>query len=603
MELLFKRLREVNITCNPKKCRFGLEEIEYVGHTLTKDGWSFARSKIDRVLEWPEPKTKGDLKKFIGLVNYFHSHVVNMSDHVHLLEGILHENTQYNRRHRNDGLQWNDKSRKIFHDVKEAIDKLPMLYFLDTEAPIYLETDASDYGIGGVLYQVIEGQTKIIELFSKSLCGPLRNWSTPDKEAYAIYYAFAKYEYLLHSSKFILRTDHKNLTYLNFEGSKKIRRWRALISDYNFTIEHIKGDDNIVADQMSRCCQDVNDIISADLTSNSTPNNEELDNRDSFIMSLDSMEELTTYFDGHDELLVLDEEDISIPQDKYDHIESVHNALVGHNGVNRTMYKLYRKGVHFPKMRLWVRQFIRMCPFCQKMEYKRLKANVVPFTLSTYEAMLKLSLDSIGPLPEDSRGNKYILVIIDTFTRWTMCYPLQSLNAIDCVRTLIQHIGIFGAPSEFVTDNGSQFDNSLFNEIISMLRDKYKIVVKHSLSVAYSRQEQGIVERANNEVLLGMKAIVYEENTITSYFWSDYILFIQRILYTGVNSKYPSQLVTQRYIQSTLWAPSQLATQRYIQSIVGSITVGNTDIHSKYIIGSITVDIASVLLSIWIVVF
>ena len=65
-------------------------------------------------------------------------------------------------------------------------------------------------------------------------------------------------------------------------------------------------------------------------------------------------------------------------------------------------------------------------------------------------------MNSIGPFPKDSRGNKYILVIIDTFTRWTMCYPLQPLSAIDCVRAIAQHIGIFGAPSEFVTDNGSQ---------------------------------------------------------------------------------------------------------------------------------------------------
>ena len=252
---------------------------------------------------------------------------------------------------------------------------------------------------------------------------------------------------------------------------------------------------------------------------------------------------LETYFEENNELLVLDEDEISIPQDIYTHIQAVHNALVGHNGVNRTIKKLYSKGIRFPKMRMWVRQFIQMCPFCQKMEYKRLKTQVVPFTLATYGAMLKLSLDSIGPLPEDSRGNKYILVIIDTFTRWTMCYPLQTLNAVDCVRALIQHIGIFGTPSEFVTDNGSQFNNTLVDEIISMLRDKFKASSGHSLSLAYSHQEQGIVERANKEVLRHIKAIVYDENS--TYYWSDYIPFVQRILNTEVHS-------------STLWTPSQL---------------------------------------------
>ena len=117
---------------------------------------------------------------------------------------------------------------------------------------------------------------------------------------------------------------------------------------------------------------------------------------------LSRMVELESIFDNDNDILVLDEIEVSFAQDKYVHFEFVHNAMVGHSGVNRTMLKLYMKGVRFPKMRMWVRQFIQMCPFCRKMEYKRLKANVMPFTLATYEAMLKLSMDSIGPLREDS---------------------------------------------------------------------------------------------------------------------------------------------------------------------------------------------------------
>ena len=550
MELLFQRLRKVNLTCNPKKCRFGLSEIEYVGHTLNKDGWTFSRSQIDRVLDWPMPENKGEMKQFLGLCNYFHTHVKDMSTLTNPLSDLVYseDNVTYTKRQRATRIEWDEKSRLAFQDLKEAIDNLPLLHFIDVRAPIYLETDASDYGIGGVLYQIDnsdEKPVKIIEFFSKSLSGQLRNWSTPDKEAYAIYYAFVKYDYLLHNSKFILRTDHKNLTYINFEGSKKVLRWKMLLQQYDFQIEYIEGADNVMADPLSRLCQK-NEIVttsdSANIISSDVINGNE-SNTDRNAMILSTMVELESIFDLGNDLLVLEEEDISIPQDKYVQIESVHNAMVGHNGVNRTMLKLNRKGIRFPKMRMWVRQFIQMCPFCQKMEYKRLKANVVPFTLATYEAMLKLSMDSIGPLPEDSRGNKYILVIIDTFTRWTMCYPLQSLSATDCVRAIIQHIGIFGAPSEFVTDNGSQFNNSLIDEIVSMFRDKYKIAVKHSTALAYSHEEQGIVERANREVLEGMKAIVYAENS--TYYWSDYIPFVQRILNTEVHS-------------STLWAPSQL---------------------------------------------
>ena len=538
VELVFKRLREVNVTCNPKKCRFGLKEIDYVGHTLSKDGWTFSRSQIDRVLDWQMPTNKGELMKFLGLCKYFTTHVQDMTSVTQPLSAMIHDGLDpYTKRHRNVMLKWTDKTREAFKNVKIAIDQLPLLYFIDVSQPIYLETDASDYGIGGVLYQMINGEKKIIEFFSKSLSGSLRNWSTPDKEAYAIYYAFAKYDYLLYSSKFILRTDHKNLTYINFEGSKKVLRWKMLLQQYDFEIEYIEGEKNVVADCMSRLCPDSDDSNESITEVTSTVK------ADEGIAMLDTICEIITLFDEDNELLVLDEDEISIPQDKYAHIESVHNALVGHNGVNRTMHKLNRKGIRFPKMRMWVKQFIQMCPFCQKMEYKRLKAKVVPFTLATYGAMLKLSIDSIGPLPEDSRGNKYVLVVIDTFTRWTMCYPLQTLNAVDCIRALIQHIGIFGAPSELISDNGSQFDNTLVEEIVSMLRDKYKVTKRQSFSLAYSHEEQGIVERVNRGVLEGMKAIVYEENS--TYYWSDYLPFIQRILNTEVHS-------------STLWAPSHL---------------------------------------------
>ena len=74
---------------------------------------------------------------------------------------------------------------------------------------------------------------------------------------------------------------------------------------------------------------------------------------------LSAMVELVTIFDMDIDLLVFGEMDVSIPQDKYVHIDFVHNAMVDHNGVNRIMQKkLYKKGLRFPKMRMWVRQFI-----------------------------------------------------------------------------------------------------------------------------------------------------------------------------------------------------------------------------------------------------
>ena len=64
-----------NITLNPKKCRFGLDQIEYVGHVINEHGKTFTRDKLDSVVNFPEPKTHGQMLSFLGLANYFRQHI------------------------------------------------------------------------------------------------------------------------------------------------------------------------------------------------------------------------------------------------------------------------------------------------------------------------------------------------------------------------------------------------------------------------------------------------------------------------------------------------------------------------------------------------
>ena len=81
------RCRRANIKLNPRKCRVGLEEIEYLGHTISETKCHFTRSKLDRITAFPKPKDCGELKQFLGLANYFHSHVRGLSS----MEGPLNE--------------------------------------------------------------------------------------------------------------------------------------------------------------------------------------------------------------------------------------------------------------------------------------------------------------------------------------------------------------------------------------------------------------------------------------------------------------------------------------------------------------------------------
>ena len=91
-----------------------------------------------------------------------------------------------------------------------------------------------------------------IAFMSKSLNKTERNWTTIEKECYAIVHTLRKYEYLLRDVKFTLKTDHANLLYMNIPPSSKVLRWKLAIQEYDFDVYHIPGPDNIAADAFSR---------------------------------------------------------------------------------------------------------------------------------------------------------------------------------------------------------------------------------------------------------------------------------------------------------------------------------------------------------------
>ena len=153
---------------------------------------------------------------------------------------------------KNRRLVWTDEGRTAFHLIKEAINNCTTLFFIDDHSPINCFTDASDFGIGGYLCQVVEGVERPIAFVSHSLSAQEIRWSTIEKECYAIVYCLNKLNYLLGDRAFTLRTDHKNLTYIDADNNEKVKRWKIAIQQYDVTIEYIKGPDNIIADGMSR---------------------------------------------------------------------------------------------------------------------------------------------------------------------------------------------------------------------------------------------------------------------------------------------------------------------------------------------------------------
>jgi hypothetical protein len=322
------------------------------------------------------------------------------------------------------------------------------------------------------------------------------------KEGYAIFYSIIHNEHLLGGIHFTLKTDHRNLTFINSEGSPKVYRWKLRIQEFSFDLKYVKGEDNPIADINSRACPKLGDSFLGEY-------------KDQILSVLAGP---LQHKDAHEKRL-------HIPDKEYKQIASCHNSgKVGHFGVDTTIKQMEDRGIHFKRMRELVSTFICNCPVCQKMRavHKCIRAH--PFTLASYEPWKVMNIDSIGPLPPDENGNCYIIVIVCCFTRWVELFPAKDATAIEAARALMTHCGRFIVHPTFLrSDNGSQYVNAIIAELCLLLGTAQELITP------YSHEENGIVERMNKEVMRHLRDIVFD-NKSTEQWGSHCLLFVQRIL-------------------------------------------------------------------------
>ena len=224
-----------------------------------------------------------------------------------------------------------------------------------------------------------------IASLSKAFIGTQLNWATIQKEAYAIYFCCKNVHSLLSDRKFSILTDHHNLIQLKTSSNPVIIRWALSLSELDFSLGFIKGSKNVIADSMSRLCENnmlMNTPVVAPLISSA----------------------------------IVESEHPS--PDQHALIASHHNSSVGHMGVQVTLKRMLSSNLTWKYMRQHVKHFLRNCPVCQKLSAVKFPTHSHPFTTSSYSPMQVLNIDFIGPFPDKG----YILTVIDTFTRWVELY-------------------------------------------------------------------------------------------------------------------------------------------------------------------------------------
>ena len=214
--------------------------------------------------------------------------------------------------------------------------------------------------------------------------------------------------------------------------------------------------------------------------------------------------------------------EFQVPHKERELIVKVHNEHAGHHGVERTFDKLVKMGHHWPHMREHVRYFIKRCPFCQKMSYLKTPIFTNPFTTAVNRGQERQNWDTIGPITLTSGRKVYILVAIDCFSRWVELWSIPDTEMLTVRLPMLQHFGRYGVPSQILTDNGSQFVNGTVEELVKMCGHQ------HIKVLAYSKEENSIVERSNKEVVRHLRALIYALNENENI--EDLLPSVQRIL-------------------------------------------------------------------------
>jgi hypothetical protein len=179
-------------------------------------------------------------------------------------------------------------------------------------------------------------------------------------------------------------------------------------------------------------------------------------------------------------------------------------------------------GVRGPRVRELVKKLTSECLICQKVKWQKMPQVESKHHLHGIAPMISLSADTIGPLPEDQFGNKYILVITCNFTKYCELFPVKSTSAMEYVHSMIKHIGNFGIPKFIRTDGGTQFTAEVSQELAKMFK------FEHLVIVPYHPEANGIVERKNAEIMKHLRAMVYARGIKGE--WSNYLPLIQRLL-------------------------------------------------------------------------
>ena len=525
------------------KCDFFKSEIHYLGHLISPEGISPLPNKLDCIKHMPALKDTKEIKQFSGLTGYYRKFVPRFAD-------ILRPLTTFTKKDKK--FEWTPACQKSFDLLKETLCGEPVLKYADTSKPYTLYTDASKIGWAGILTQshttVIDSKSITtdhpVTFVSGLFRGSQLNWAALMKEAFAIYMSVKKISFYLTDAQILLRSDHKPLEKFLLKNTlnSKVNNWAMELEAFNIQFDYIKGSNNILADTLS--C-----LVTIDPDTPLTPEGQgyefsypvfeefpkvktktyevnefivgtrkEIKNDPDLQDILQCIENPITpqclkrlqQQDANIETLKhklqhnkLDREYYSIDENElltrkvvngghkfhtiylpnvlvFQVLQTAHNDL-GHNGFPRT-YAALKRVFYWKGMKEDIRKHCKTC-ILHKSENVKFKKKIFKPSL---QPMDFICMDLIGEFHPPTS----LLPAVCMLTGFTWCVPLKTKTAEEVSKAYLDHIySNFGGSVKIMMDNGTEFKNKLFKEVVEKLGMEFSI---HS--PPYGPQSNGKVE-------------------------------------------------------------------------------------------------------------
>ena len=229
IKTVFEKLCHAKLSMKLSKCHFFAKEIQYLGHILGVEGIRPVPAKTEAIKAMHPPVNPKQVHAFLGLVGYYRKFIKNFAKIAKPLTMLIRMDIKF---------EWKETHHCTFMKLKDAIIQAPILRYPDTTKAYIMYTDASDDVCGAQLSQMHNEAEFPVAFLSHTFTDTQQRWSTPEQEAYGIYFTIKKWNYYIQGADIIVRNDHKPLAwFLNGKNKNtKINRWGLELTSYNIML-------------------------------------------------------------------------------------------------------------------------------------------------------------------------------------------------------------------------------------------------------------------------------------------------------------------------------------------------------------------------------